>query len=157
MPSDVALVPIYVTVKALLAAHAPLTALIGTKTIGGAPAIYDEGGVPQSATSTAGWLPYVTVGAGTQIGAHTFVAQSAARWGWNTTFQVKVVGQIAEAAGLAILSAVAAVLAQGRTLTVTGYPSAYVDDFSVQPTLTELVSGVQTRSWPAIVRVLVHD
>ena len=157
MPHEVVLGPIYTAIKALLAAYAPLTALLGVKTLGGAPAIYDEGGVPQSATSTVGWLPYLTIGAGTQIPEHTIGPASSAKYGWNCTFQIKAVGQIADAAGLAIVSQVAVVLYHDRDVNLAGYGSGWIDEFTVQPTLHTIQAGVTTREWPVIVRVICHD
>ncbi len=78
MPSEVALGAIYASAKALLAASAPLTALLATKTIGGAPAIYDDGAVPQNSL-----MPYLTIGAGTQVPWHTMGVQGMARYGWT--------------------------------------------------------------------------
>lgn len=147
MPADVVLGSVYEAVKALLVASAPLTGLLSTKPLGG-PAIYDEGGVVQAAT-----MPYVTIGAGTDVPE----MRLASTYGHNCTFQVKVVGQIKDADGLAILSKVRAVLPEGQPLTLAGYSDAWCEEFSVNPTIVELIGGVQTRSWPAIVRVKAHE
>lgn len=152
MPSAVALGPIYGTIKSLLAASGSLTALISTKAIGGGPAIYDEGSVPQTST-----MPYLTIGLGTQIPWHTMGEVGSLRYGWNCTLQIKAVGQGSEASGLAILGEVAAVLYDGRELNVPGYGSSWCEEFNVEPTLVTVSAGVTTREWPAIVRVLVHD
>lgn len=157
MPSEVVLWRIFAALKALLTAHAPLTALIGTKPVGGAPAIYDDGAVPQAATSTAGWLPYVTIGAGTQVSRDSFGADNAAKYGYTCTLQVKVVGQTSEENGLQILSAARTAMRPGTNLTLTGYAFAYVHEFDVVGTLVSIQSGVTTREWPAIVRVECHD
>lgn len=154
MPAEVALVPIYAALKAELAAAVPVTGLISTKPAGagGGPAVYDEGGVHQQAT-----MPYVTIGAGTQVPFHTMGAYGAPKWGWNCTLQIKVIGQVSEAAGLGILSAIIGVLYHGRTLTVPGYSSAWCDEFTVQPTIVTTQAAVVTREWPGILRVYVHD
>ena len=55
------------------------------------------------------------------------------------------------------MSEVAAVLYEGRELTLVGYGSAWCEEFSVTPTINELLGGIPTRSWPAIVRVRAHD
>lgn len=158
MPSEVVLWRIYAALKALLAAHAPLTALIGTKPVGSGAAIYDEGSVPQAATSGDAWLPYVTVGAGTQVSRDTFGADGAPKYGYSCTLQVKVVGQrISEEAGMKILSAVRYAIRPGLDLTLAGYQFAYVDTFEVFPTITTTEAGVVTRQWPAILRVELHD
>ena len=157
MPHEDVLGPIYVAVKALLAAHAPLTALLGVKALGGTPAIYEEGSVPQSATSTVGWLPYLTIGAGTQIPAHTMGPANTAKYGWNCTFQVKGVGQVSEAAGAAIRSQVAVVLYEDRDLNLAGYGSSWVEEFTAHPTIVTIQAGVTTREWPVIVRAQCHD
>lgn len=152
MPSAVVLGPIYSALKALLAASAPLSALLSTKAIGGAPAIYDDGSVPQSST-----MPYLTIGLGTQIPWHTMGEPSASRYGWECTVQIKAVGQGSEASGLAILSEVAAVCYEGKGLGLSGYGSSWCDEFTVQPTLVTTLSGVITREWPAILRVFAHE
>jgi len=157
MPSEVALSAIYTALKTLMVAYAPLTALLAVKPLGvSVPAIYDEGSVPQAAT-----MPYLTIGAGTQTPWHTMGDANdptAKRWGWNSTLQIKAVGQGNEASGLAILSQVATVLYGGRNLTLAGYNTAWIDDdFNVQPTLVTTLAGVTTREWPAILRVFCHD
>lgn len=154
MPSEVALGPIYTALKALLAASPSVTGVLSTKAAGagGGAAIYDEGGVTQGAS-----MPYLTIGAGTQIGEHTFGSPSDLRYGWNCTLQVKVVGTGMDAVGMGILSAIIGVLYQGRALSVAGYRSAYVDEVSIVPTIVTTQAGVTIREWPAIVRVRVHD
>jgi hypothetical protein len=164
MPSDVVLGPIYTAIKTLLAAHAPLTVLIAVKPVGGAPAIYDEGAVPQAATTpvppATTWAPYLTVGAGTQTRWHMFGDANdptVKRYGWNCTLQIKAVGQGNEASGLAIMSAVATALREGTALTLAGYASAWCDEFQMVPTLITVQAGVTTREWPAILRVYCSD
>jgi hypothetical protein len=120
---------------------------------GAGVAIYDEGGAPQQ----SGVLPYVTVGAGTQIPAHTMGPDGSARYGWNCTLQIKAVSQNSEASVLAIMSEVAKALPDGKELTLSGYANAWADEFTLQPTLIEILAGVVTRSAPAIVRVRCHD
>lgn len=152
MPSEVVLPAIYTAIKSLMAGSAPLTALIATKALGGAPAIYDEGSVPQGSA-----MPYITVGLGTQIPWHTMGVSSSARYGWNCTVQIKPVGQGSEVSGLDILSKVAAVLAEGTPLNLAGYGSSWCDEFTVQPTIVTTSAGVTTREWPAILRCYAHD
>lgn len=155
MPSDVVLGSIYAALKALLAAHAPLTASISTKPVGTGPAIYDDGAVLQAAT-----MPYLTIGAGTQNPWHTMGDANdptVKRYGWNCTVQIKAVGQIAEAAGLAIMGKVATAAKEGTALTLPGYDSAWCDEFQVVPTLITVQAGVTTREWPAILRVYCSD
>lgn len=149
MPSEVVLVAVYAEVKALLAASAPLTALLSTKPLGASvPAIYDEGAVLQAAT-----MPYLTIGAGTQNPDNRL--NSAI--GHNCTFMVKAVGKLSEANGLTIMSKVAAVLYEGRSLALLGYSDAWCEEFTVQPTIQEIIGGEIVRSWPAIVRVRAYD
>jgi hypothetical protein len=153
MPSDVVLGPIYTALKALMAAHVPLTTLLAVKTLGvGVPAIYDDGSVPQ-----ASLMPYLTIGAGTQTRDHAMGEPGSTRYGWNCTVQVKAVGQVAELTGLAIMSQVATALKEGTTLTLAGYDRAWVDDFDLFPTLITTLAGVTTREWPAILRVKAYD
>lgn len=153
MPHEVVLGAVYTALKAALAGSAPLAALLATKKIGGAPAVYDEG----EAAVQGSALPYVTVGAGTQVPFHTFGPVGSARYGWNCTVQVKVVSQSSEGATMSMLSAVAGVLYEGMELGLPGYATSYIDEFSVVPTLIESVAGVVTRSAPAIVRTICHD
>lgn len=152
MPSEVALGAIYAALKSLMASYGPLTGLLATKTLGGTPAIYDDGGVPQGSL-----MPYLTIGLGTQNPWHTMGSHTMARWGWNCTMQIKAVGQGTEASGLAILSQVAVVCYEGRELNLAGYATSWCDEFTVQPTLVTTLAGVMTREWPAILRVYCHD
>ena len=152
MPQEVVLGKVYTAFKTALAAWGPLTALLATKPVGSGPAIYDDGSVPQAAT-----FPYLTIGAGTQVPWHTMGMESEPRHGWNCTVQVKAVGQGTEASGLAVMSQVAAVLYDGRVLSLAGYGSSWCEEFVVQPTIITLVAGVTTREWPVIVRVYAHD
>lgn len=154
MPSEVVLGKIYTAAKTLLSAHAPLTALLAVKPLGASlPAIYDDGAVPQAAT-----FPYLTVGAGTQVPeGETMGTEADPIHGWNCTFQVQALGQISESAIVNIMTEVAKVLYRGRDLALAGYGSSWIDEFTVQPTLTTAVAGVPTRQLPAIVRVMAHD
>jgi hypothetical protein len=138
-----ALGAVYAALRALLAADAPLVALLATAPVTGGAAIYDEGGAPQLGT-----MPYLTIGAGTMVPFDTFQLM-----GWNCTVQIKAVGQISEAAGQAIVARLAALLSRGRSLTVSGYTSAWCDEFQVQPTIVTTVAGIVTREWPVILRV----
>jgi hypothetical protein len=151
MPHEVVLGAVYTALKALLVGYAPLTALLATKQIGGGPAVYDEG---EQAVQYAA-LPYLTIGAGTQIPDHTM--GPGGRYGWNCTVLIKSVSKGTEGAGLAISSQVAQVLYDGRDLNLAGYGSSWCEEFTVQPTLIETIAGVLTRSSPAIVRVRCHD
>jgi hypothetical protein len=145
----VALGAVYTAIKALLAADGTTTALLATAPtgFGGGPAIYDEGAAPSAAT-----MPYLTIGAGTMVPFDTFRSM-----GWNCTLQIKVVGigsgVGSEAAGQAIVAALAALLSRGRALTVTGYTSSWCDEFVVQPSFVSVVAGVTVREWPVILRV----
>jgi hypothetical protein len=158
MPSEVALIPITAALKALLVGEVSVTSLISTKPAGagGGPAIYDEGSVHQSAS-----FPYLTIGAGTQVPFHTMGGSSALKFGWNCTLQIKAIGQgqlqTSESAIQLVLSRVVGVCYHGRPLTVTGYGSAWCDEFVIQPTLITVLAGVTTREVPGILRVMVHD
>jgi hypothetical protein len=150
MPHEVALEKIYPAVKTLLAGYAPLTSLLATKA-NGTPAIYDEGEVAVQGSG----VPYLVVGSGTQVPEHTM--GPGGRYGWNCTLQIKAVGKGSEAQVLGVMSQVGAVLYDGRDLTLAGYTEAWCSDYVIVPTLIENVSGVVTRSVPAIVRVQCHD
>lgn len=153
MPHEVVLPAVYTALKTLLAASAPLTALLATKAIGGAPAVYDEG---ETAVQNAR-MPYVTVGAGTQVPMHTIGPEGSAKYGWNCTVQVKSIAQGRESEALAITSRVAAVLYEGRDLNLSGYSTSWCEEFAVSATFPEIVAGVPTWSAAAIVRVKCHD
>lgn len=153
MPSEVVLGPIYTALKALMAAYVPLTGLLAVKPLGVAvPAIYDDGSVPQLAT-----MPYLTIGAGTQVPDHTMGMSNLARYGYNCTLQIKAVGQGNEASGLAIMNQVQALLYDGRELNIAGYGSSWTEQFILHPTIVTTLAGVTTREWPAILRVRVYD
>lgn len=147
---------IYAALKALIAADSGVAALIANAPAGkgGGKAIYDDGDAPQASSvqpfSTLS--PYLTIGAGTEIAFSTFRKR-----GWNCTVQVKVVWSGAESTGIAIANALSTLLFQDggpTTLTVSGFASSWVDDFSLQPTLVTTVAGVVTRELPVIVRVI---
>lgn len=159
MPSEVVLAKIVPALKALLTAHAPLVALIGKRpTDATAPAVYDDNGVPQAAIAGTTWLPYVTVGAGTQVPyEETMGTEADPIHGWNCTVQVQAFGRVVESEIFAIANEIAKVLYRGRDLALTGYQSAWIDEFTVQPSLATLAGGVTVRQVPAIVRVLCHD
>lgn len=164
MPYEVATGSIEEAVRAVLVAYAPLTALIASRPSGrgGGPAIYEDGNVPQGAP-----MPYLTIGAWTQIGFHTLGASDTdPRWGWNCTGMIKAVGQRAlvavpgqepEAAIRAVMSQVFTPLPQGKRLAVTGYGSAWCDEFHLLPALKTAVNNVVTVEIPAVLRVFVHD
>lgn len=152
MPHEAVLAKVYVALKATLAAYAPLAALLAVKPIGTGPGIYDDGSVPQAAT-----MPYLVIGAGTQVPDHAMGPDGSARYGWNCTLQIKAVGQGTEAAGLAIITQVFAALPDGAPITLTGYGHAWCEEFSVFPTIVTVLAGVVTREWPVIVRVLASD
>lgn len=163
MPHEDVTGPITTAVKTLLAADAPLTALIGTKSVGmgSGPAIFDEGSAQQDyfkvPAGTAAPKPYLTIGAWTQVPDHTMGPVGSARFGWNCTGMIKVVGQGDEASGVAIRTQVAAVLYDGRDVILAGYSNAWTEEFTAYPTLVTTLAGVTTREWPAIVRVKAYD
>lgn len=165
MPAGVALGSIYAALRTVLLSEAAVDALLARdKRNGALPGIYTEGAVPDGAA-----MPYVTIGAGTQIPAHTMGPSKASpRWGWNCTIQIKVVSQgRGDDEGLAILDAVGDALYEGHDLTsqgspgspgmITDYDDAWCDEWVVQPTLVTILAGVPTREFPAILRVIVHD
>jgi hypothetical protein len=156
MAYEVVVPAIDTAIRALLVAHAPLVALLATKPTarGGGAAIYTDGDVPSGAT-----FPYLTIGAWTQIRAHNF-SPGTDGYGWNCTGQLKAVGQLSgsssETTLLTLMSAVYAALPQGRSLTVSGYGSGWIDEATLQPSLKTTLAGVVTIEVPAIVRVFVH-
>ncbi len=140
---------VYTALKTAIATDATTAALIasspGTWAGVSGKAVYDDGGAPQGGT-----MPWVTVGAGTEIPQSTLRAR-----GWNCTVQVKVTAQGTEATGQAIVQALSALLFPDapKYLTVTGFTRCWVDEFTQQPTLVTTVAGVVTREWPVILRV----
>lgn len=137
--------------RAVMVAAAPLTALLSTKPAarGGGPAIYPDGEVYQGQT-----FPYLTIGAWTAVPANR-LSPGTDGYGWNCTVQLKAVGQKSEAQLMSVLSQVMALFPQGQALSVTGYGSAWTDEFTIQPSLKEINAGVTTYSLPAILRVYV--
>lgn len=158
MPSGLVLPLIYDAFKALLGASVPLTALIKTKSAaaGGGPAIYDDGAVPQAAA-----MPYLTIGAGTQVRHNRFGAATGAAatptFGWNCTLQVKAVCQTTESVVSGVANQIFATLPEGTPLTLTGYESAYIDEVQAHPTIVTTLAGLVTRELPIIFRVRAYD
>jgi hypothetical protein len=152
MPAGTALLLIYRALRALMVAYTPLTSRLAS-----AGAIYADGAVPQGAA-----MPYLTMGAATQVRSNRFgattVAHAFPKVGWNCTLMIKAVGQgKGEETGLAIMHEVGTVLREGTTLTLAGYDSAFVDEFELHPTIITTLAGVVTREWPAILRVRAYD
>ena len=139
--------------RAVMVASAPLTALIRTKPAakGGGPAIYADGEVAQGQT-----FPYITIGAWTAVKDHRF-SPGVDGYGWNCTGQIKAVGQTSEAALHTVLNEVMELFPDGSALTVTGYGSAFTEEFNIQPSLKEVVQAITTYSVPAIIRVRVQS
>jgi hypothetical protein len=141
---------VYSALKTAIAADSGVAALLAAAPFAGAgvngKAVYDEGAVPQLSA-----VPYLTVGAGTEFPQSTFRSR-----GWNCTVQVKVTARGSEASGHAIVEALSALLLPPGPyeLTVIGFTRSWVDEFTLQPTLIELIAGVTTRSWPVILRVM---
>jgi hypothetical protein len=156
MPYEVAVSAIDTAIRALLVADATVVSRLATKPTarGGGPAIYTDGDVPSGAT-----FPYLTIGAWTQIPSHN-LSPDTTGYGWNCTGQLKAVGQLSQSNNettlLNLMSAVYAALPQGRSLTVSGYGSGWVDEMTLQPSLKTTLAGVVTIEVPAIVRVFVH-
>ena len=122
-----------------------------------------EGAVPDGAE-----MPYVTMGAATQIPAHRMGSATALRYGWDCTVQLKAVGLgRGEDENVAILDCIGRELYDGRDLTAAGspgspgllitYATAWCDEWVVQPTIVSILNGVPIRETPAILRVQVHD
>lgn len=162
MPYELAVIPIEAALRTVLVANSALTTLLSVKppSRGGGPAIYGEADAIQGAL-----MPYLSIGAWTQI-ADNRLTPDGVGYGWNTTCLIKAVGQkalvpfsgeVPEMSLKAIMSAVFAVLYQGRRVTVSGYGSAWCDEFNLQPTLKEVVGGVTTFQVPAILRVKAYD
>jgi hypothetical protein len=137
-------------IEDILTADTALTALLASKPSarGGGPAIYDDGDVFQGQT-----FPYLTIGAWTQVPSHT-LSPDGDGYGWNCTCQIKAVGQrllVLEQ----VMSLVAGLLEPSTSLDLSGYPSAWVDEMNVQPSLKEILAGVTTFQLPVILRVYV--
>lgn len=139
---------IYAALKTLIAADATTAALLASTVAWqgtNGKAVYDDGAAPQG-----GLMPYITVGAGTEVPFSSFRSR-----GWNCTVQVKVTAQGTEATGQAIVSALSALFYPTAPLYVAigGFTSCWVEEFTVQPTLVTTIAGVVTREWPVILRV----
>lgn len=151
MAYEVVTIKVDAALRALFVANVTLTAAIATKpsAYGGGPAIYEDGKVPQGAT-----MPYLTIGAWTQIPFNNLAPDSTG-YGYNCTCQLKAVGQTTEAALMAVMNKVFAVIPQGQALTVSGYSGCWTDELALHPTIKEVVGAVTTLSIPAILRVYV--
>ncbi len=142
-PQD-ARIGIYVALMATLQADATLAMLIGTR-------IYHAEAI-QGAVR-----PYLIVGEATELPFNTMGPSAAPKWGSDCTVQIKAVVQgPSDFPGLQILSAVKSAL-EGRSLSVAGFGSAWVELESAPGVLRELVSGITVRHLPAIYRVRVHE
>jgi hypothetical protein len=153
MPYGVPIPAVDTALRAQMVAAASLTALLAVKPAarGGGPAIYDEGDVYQGQT-----FPYLTIGAWTQAPQHRF-SPGTDGYGWTLTVQVKAIGQRSEAQLFAILNEVFALFPQGEALTVTGYGSAWADEFTIVQTFKSIEAGVTTYQSAAILRVNVQS
>lgn len=153
MPYGVPIPAIDAALRAQMVAASALTALIAVKPAakGGGPAIYADGDVSQGQT-----FPYLVIGAWTQVPMHR-LSPGTDGYGWNCTVQIKAVGQRSEAQLFAVLNEVLAVFPDGEALTVAGYGSACVGEFTIQPTLKTITAGVTTYEVPAILRVYVQS
>lgn len=153
MPYGLAIPAIDTALRAVMVAHAPLTALLATKPAakGGGPAIYADGEVAQGQT-----FPYLTIGAWTQVPFNS-LSPGTDGYGANCTGQIKAVGQRSEAQLMTIMNLVAGLFEQGEALTVSGYSSGWTDEFNVQPTLKTTQAGITTFELPAILRVYVKS
>jgi hypothetical protein len=150
MPYEIAIPAIQEALEDLLSADTALGALIATKraALGGGPAIYTDGDVPQGAT-----IPYLTLGAWTQVPFHN-LAPDTSGYGWNCTVQIKAVGQRSQDL-YDVLSAVVSLLPQGQAVAVTGYTSSWCDELTVHPMLKSTLAGVTWFELPIILRIYV--
>jgi hypothetical protein len=154
MASTLATPAVLAAVRSLLVADATLAGTLATvpAALGGGPAIYAEGSVPQGSA-----FPYLTLGAPTEIPFDTMGTSDLLKFGSNTTFQVKALSkEMADDGNYARLARVKTLL-DGVTLTVSGYASAFCEFESVVPPYIEVVGGVAIRQFPAIFRALVHQ
>jgi hypothetical protein len=164
MPPGVPLAEIYGALRATLLASPEFDSLLARDVrLSTLPALYTEGAVPDGAT-----MPYVTMGAATQIPAHRMGSATALRYGWDCTVQLKAVGAgRGEDENVAILDCIGRELYDGRDLTAAGspgspgllitYATAWCDEWVVQPTIVSILNGVPIRETLAILRVQVHD
>lgn len=146
---------LYDALKAEIVATAAITSLLRTAPagFGGGPAVYRDGRAPQPSTAQpmSSLVPWIVIGGATAVQSSTHGSR-----GWNCTVQVKPVVQGPEDDAQDIVQALAALfLPDGRpkALTLDGFPSCWVDDFTPQPALTEQIGGVATVSVPVILRV----
>jgi hypothetical protein len=153
MPYGVPIPAVDSALRAQMVVASSLTSLLAVKPAarGGGPAIYDEGDVYQGQT-----FPYLTIGAWTQAPQHR-LSPGTDGYGWTLTVQVKAIGQRNEAQLFAILNEVFALFPQGESLTVTGYGSAWADEFTIVQTFKSIEAGVTTYQSAAILRVNVQS
>jgi hypothetical protein len=152
VPALSAVPRVLATVRALLLADATLTARLATapSSVGGGPAIYNEGYVPPEARTD-----YLTIGAFTEIADVTM--GNGARWGSNLTMQIKLTTQSRDIGfSLGTVDRLIALL-HGVPLTVPDYAAGSSQLDQNVPAVQELVSGQQYTHYPTIFRVRVHQ
>lgn len=154
MASTLAVPAVLAAVRTLLVADVPLAGTLATapSAVGGGPAIYAEGAVPQGAA-----FPYLTLGASTEIPFDTMGTSDLPKFGSTTTFQVKALTkETADDGNYTRIGHVKRIL-DGAPLTVSGYASAFCEFDSAAESFTETIAGVVIRQFPATFRVVVHQ
>lgn len=153
MPFGTPIPAIDSALRARMAAAASLTSLIASKPSarGGGAAIYADGDVAQGQI-----FPLITIGAWTQVPSHR-LSPGTDGYGWNCTVQIKIIGQRSEAQLLEVLNEIMELFPQGTALTVSGYGSAWTDEWNIQPLLKNINAGMTTLELPAILRVYAHS
>jgi hypothetical protein len=152
MPYELVTPTLQEAIVAMLEGDSALTSIIQVKPTaqGGGPAIYDEGAV-----ALGQLFPYLTIGAWTQVPAHTF-SPNGDGYCWNCTVQIKAFSQRVDKPPQ-VISAVLSVLEPATALLVSGYDSAWIDEANAQPMFKETLAGVVTYQQPVIIRVYAGD
>jgi Protein of unknown function (DUF3168) len=154
MASTFAAPVILAAVRTLLVTNTSLTATLATAAagLGGGPAIYAEGAVPQGAV-----FPYLTLGAPTETPWNTLGPANLPKWGSIATFQVKALSkEMGDDGNYARMGFVKTQL-DGAPLTVAGYPTAFCEYDNLGLPYSETIGGVVIRQLPMIFRVSVHQ
>lgn len=154
MASTLATPAILAAVRTLLVANTSLAQTLATVPAGygGGPSIWAENAVPQTAS-----LPYLTLGAPTEVPWNTMGPSDLPKFGSIGTFQVKALSkEMGDDGNYARIGFVKATL-DGIMLTVPGYNTAFCEFDSLPSPYTETIGGIIVRELPIIFRVLVHQ
>jgi len=136
-------------VRAILVADVTLSAMLAAapSALGGGPAIYSEQDVPQ----TGVLFPYVTL-----LGVSEIEWDTIGEVGSACQVQVKALSTQPNTDEAAAIVSRAKVLLDRKTMSLSGYPSAFCRFESAFSPYTENVAGVAVKHYPATFRISAH-